>query len=88
VIRKKRKDTSGFLPTVLIIAQQRAMATVSISIQLLKVANNSSSQRIEMNVAHQFLEVDVLLAENRFIPVLKQMSASVVAPVEAAGITA
>src|SRR5208337_2082802 len=64
------------------------MATVSISIQFFKRLDNSRPQRIEVNVAHQLQEIDLFLAKNRLVAILKQMPASVTAPVKVPGITA
>jgi hypothetical protein len=64
------------------------MAAVSISIQFFKRLDNSRSQRVEVNVARQLQEIDLFLAKNRLVAVLKQMPASMAAPVKASGITA
>jgi hypothetical protein len=57
-------------------------------VQFIHRANQIQSQRIEMNVANQLQKIDILLAQDRFIAVLKQMTDPAVPPIEAAGISA
>jgi hypothetical protein len=40
-----------------------------------------------MNIAHQLPEIDILLADDGFVPVLKQMPVTVMATVEVASVT-
>lgn len=59
------------------------MAADGITVQPGKIRLETGSQGIQMNVAYQFPQGGVLLAQNRFIAVLKQLAVPFVAPVEA-----
>jgi hypothetical protein len=58
------------------------MPTPGIPTEFRQVQTQSCPKRIEMNVPDQFLKVRVLVADNGFVPVLKQVSVPLVPPVE------
>ena len=43
----------------------------------------SGPQRIQMNVAHQFEQIEIFLAQDRFVPVLEQVPMAAVVPLKA-----
>jgi hypothetical protein len=59
-----------------------------ISIQRGKIRHHYSAERVEMNVANQFKQVAVFLAEYRFKSILKGIARTLVAVVLVAPITA
>lgn len=61
---------------------QRTMAADGITVQPGKIRLETGSQGIQMNVAYQFPQVGVLLAQNRFIAVLKQLAVPFVRPLK------
>jgi hypothetical protein len=58
------------------------MAAPRIPGQFLKTGYQSGTKRVEMNVADQFLEIGIFLADDRLVSVLEQVAGSVMAEVE------
>src|SRR5512146_2323422 len=58
------------------------MSTPGVSTEFRQVHAQPCSKRIQVNVADQFLEVRILVANDRFIPVFKQVPVPLVPPVE------
>jgi hypothetical protein len=58
------------------------MAADGITVQPGKIRLETGSQGIQMNIAYQFPQVGVLLAQNRFIAVLKQLAVPFVHPLK------
>jgi hypothetical protein len=57
------------------------MAAIGKKVQFRYAGNNSGPKRIQMDVANQFEEIGVLLAQDRFISVLKKVPGTLVASV-------
>jgi len=51
---------------------------IRVSVQAPYILNQFSSDRIQVDVAHQFQKIGVFLADDRFIAVLKQLTMTVV----------
>lgn len=58
------------------------MTAIAVGAQLSEVVHDSSPDRIEVNVPDQFLEIGILLADNRRVPVLKKVSMTPVPAIE------
>lgn len=54
------------------------MATPAIWIGIDHGDQDAGPQWIQMNIAHQFLEISVLLASDRFVAILKQVAVAAV----------
>jgi len=53
-----------------------------VTFQLVNIVDNTCSNRIQVNISHKLEEVFVLIANDRLVTVLEEVSASVVAQVE------
>jgi len=62
------------------------MSGPGVFVEFFEVLNQSSSQRIKVDVADQLQEVRILFTDNGFITVLEEMTTSFVAFVEGNGI--
>jgi len=49
------------------------MTAPAVSIQFVHRAHDAGAQWIQMNVAHRLLEIGVLLADDGFVAILKQV---------------
>jgi hypothetical protein len=58
-----------------------------VRVEGLHVLNKAGTDRIKVDVAHQFQEVRLLVAQNRFVSVLKEMARSSVTPVMGDGVS-
>ena len=56
------------------------------AIQVIQVGHHPSSERDEVDIANKFKKVRVLIAHQRFIPVLEEVSRAVMAEIEGNGI--
>ena len=54
------------------------MAAVAITLEFFKVGDELCTQRVEVNITDQLQQIRLLLAKDRFIPVLKQMAVPLV----------
>jgi hypothetical protein len=63
-------------------ARESRMATPWVTPQLLKVMHQTGPKRVEVNVAGQLQQVGLVLADNRFVTVLEQVTESPIAVVE------
>lgn len=61
---------------------QSTVPTVRIPIKLTQVRDDSCSERIQVNGADKFEEIWILLAQDGFVAVLKQMSSALMPTVE------
>ena len=57
------------------------MATVGVIIKLFEILNYFSAQGVEVNVAYQFQQIGVFLAQDGFIAILKQVAVAAVTAV-------
>lgn len=62
------------------------MTTPGEGVQLLQRVDDPGAQRIEMDIANQFEQIGILIADYRFVAILKQMPAALVPHVENDGI--
>jgi len=62
------------------------MAAPRITVQFNYALDETSTQRVKVNVADQFEKIRVFLADDRLVTVLEQMAASVMAQVECDGV--
>ncbi len=58
----------------------------SVAVEGGKIRHEPGPQRIEMDVAHQFEQVGILLADDRFVAVLKKVPRALMAAIEIEGI--
>ncbi|BDV42290.1 hypothetical protein GURASL_12130 [Geotalea uraniireducens] len=63
------------------------MAGPVIRVKRVEAGNDVSSQRIEMNVPNELQKVGIFLADDRLVPILEEMPASIVSEVEDDGVT-
>ncbi len=64
------------------IAKQYTIARPGIDRKFVKVFYQTGPQRVKMDVADQFKQIGIFLANYRFVAVLKQMTAAEVAAIE------
>jgi hypothetical protein len=81
-VPEKLEHVLGALPFALPIPQDRTVAAPSIFIQNRQVWDEGGPKRVQVDVPDKFSKIKVLLAENRFIPVLEQVAVTVVFQVE------
>ena len=74
------------LPELFGFAHNDAVAAKGISTKGIHILDQFGSHGIQMNVAHQLQEIAVLLAEDGFIAILKEMPAAAIAAVVASGV--
>lgn len=67
-------------------SQKRGVSTPQIAAQCSEVAHNPGTQGIQVDVPHQLQAVGVLLNQNGFVAVLKEMAMPPVPSIEIAGI--
>jgi hypothetical protein len=84
---KPREDMLPVVPWIPDPSHNDGMPTPRILTEFGQVSTQSRPKRIQMNVANQFLEVRVPVADNRFVTVFKQMAVPPVPPVETYCIT-
>jgi hypothetical protein len=63
------------------------MADPRIASKHLYIFDLANPQGIQMNVPHQLQKIRILLTKNRFVPILEQMTVSLVSPVKIHHIT-
>jgi hypothetical protein len=75
------EDRIDLLPRDLALPQQGRMARIGIVFQGIEISDQSSTERIEVNVAHQFQKIWVLLAEDGLVSILKERAVPTMAAV-------
>jgi hypothetical protein len=73
------------LPIILIQAHDGTMTRPGIPVQLPQILNHPSSQRIQVNVSHEFQQVRILLANNRFVTILEEVATPLMSLIEING---
>jgi hypothetical protein len=63
------------------------MTAIGIQAQFVKVLHKVRSNWVEVNVADQFQEIDILLAKYRLETVLEKVAMSAMGPIEPEGMT-
>ena len=63
-------------------AHDHTMTTKRVFPQGIHIRNQFGPQRIQMNVAHQFEQIGIFLAQDRFVPVLEQVPMAAVVPLK------
>ncbi len=77
----------GDLSTKLMCAQQNAMSAPPVVVQSIEVANSSGAQRIKVNIPDQFQQIGLLVTDNGFVAVLKQVAAATMTEIESGGMS-
>ena len=67
-------------------ADERAVAGPGVPVAGAEVRHELRPERIQVEVADQFQEVGLFLHHDRLVPVLEEVAASLVAPVEGTGV--
>ena len=62
------------------------MSTPGVRFQVGEVVNDTSTYWVEMDIANQFQQVGVSITHDRFVAILKNMSASTVTQIEDNGV--
>ncbi|MEZ4600494.1 MAG: hypothetical protein R2940_11965 [Syntrophotaleaceae bacterium] len=68
-------------------SQQFPMAAPGIILEGIQVFNDSGTQRIQVDIPHQFQQVGIAVADNGFVTILEQVADTIVAQVENYGVT-
>ena len=61
---------------------QRTMSTVPVPFQFTEILHQSCSQRIQVQITYKFQKVGVFFTDDRFVPILKEVPAALMAPVK------
>jgi len=81
-----RKHAIPVLPIIFLPVHYHAVSAPWIRIQFFKVVNQACTQRIQMNIADKALKIWIFLADNRFVPVLKNMPVPMMPSIVGTGI--
>jgi hypothetical protein len=79
---KPGENVFAVLPWITHVSQNGGMSTPGIWTEFLQVRTQPCPEWIQMNVPNQFLEIRVLVADNRLVSVFKQMTVPLVPSVE------
>src|SRR4030042_2973198 len=63
------------------------MPAIWVSIQFLKPGNNAGTDRVQVNIPDEFLQIGIFLAYNGFVTILEQMAVALVAAIKTDGVT-
>jgi len=83
---EEKKHGLRVLPVVLPIAHDRAVAAIGEKVESFDSADETRTERVQMDIPHQFQQVRVLLTEDRFVAVLKEITRTVMTLVKRDGI--
>jgi hypothetical protein len=84
---KLAQDEIDVLPFAVHNPNEGTVTRPWVPIQVIQSVHRPRPNRIQMNVAHEFQQIRILLDQNRFVTVLKQMPPTSVAPVKPHRIT-
>jgi hypothetical protein len=73
LLAKHPQHPLRILPEVLHLPHQYTVTAKWVPAQLIDILHKASPNRVEVNVAYQFQEVDILLTQNGFKAVLEYM---------------
>ena len=59
------------------------MPRIGIPVQFSNIRDNASPDRVQVNIANQFPQIVIFLADNGFVPILKKLAVAFVPVVEA-----
>ena len=75
------------LPKIFEFSHQNPVPRPRIPIQLHQGLNQTCTKRVQMDIADQFLEINLLPGNNRFVSILEEMTISFMAPIIRLSIT-
>ena len=64
------------------LSHRGAMAAKFMSLQFIKAFNHSCTNRVQVNIPHQFPQIGLFLTDNGFVAILKQLTAAAISPVK------
>ena len=75
------------MPWVFVSVHHKGMPAPRITIQAGKIVDQARPEWIEVNVTDQFLEIDLLIAKDRFVAVLEKVAFPFVSAVVIDGVS-